>query len=73
MIWKTIETIPKDVTVLLGKFHAGAWYWIASGIVYPETSIANEFWCDFTDADMLPEGHHKPTHWAPLPSPPDEA
>lgn len=72
MIWNTIKTVPKDITVLLGKFHDGDWYWIASGVVYHEP-VANEFWCDFTDDDMVPEGHHRPTHWTELPPTPEGA
>lgn len=64
--WQPIETAPKDgTTTLMGKWHDGERYWMASGCI-----DGDQFWCDFTDADFTPFSHQNPTHWRPLPAPP---
>lgn len=62
--WQPIETAPRDgkTTILMGKWHDGEHYWIASGCIE-----GDQYWCDFTDDDFPPFSHQNPTHWAPIP------
>lgn len=71
--WHDIATAPRDgTTILMGKWHDGERYWIASGSINggagPVDTIS--FWCNFTDDDFEPFSHQNPTHWSPLPPPP---
>ena len=64
--WQPIETAPRDGTpILMGKWHDGERYWIASGSIEGE-----EYWCDFPDDTFVPYSHQNPTHWALIPAPP---
>lgn len=64
--WQPIETAPRDgTTILMGKFHDGDFYWMASGRIED-----GQFWCDFPDEFFVPFSHQNPTHWMPLPAPP---
>lgn len=66
--WQDIATAPKDgAPILMGKWHNGERYWIASGCIEGE-----EFWCDFADDYFDPCSHQNPTHWRPAPTSPAE-
>ena len=62
MNWQPIETAPKDSIILVGNavgVHA-AYRW--------ETTTGYNGW---TICDLAPQEQFKPTHWMPLPEPPE--
>lgn len=72
--WQPIETAPKDGTIILG-FVPGDIYgsndsmnWSRSGPFV----LAIEFDGCWWGADQLPDAYEvNPTHWVPLPEPPE--
>ena len=64
--WRDIETAPKDGThILTGKFS-------------DPVTIQSDYWSEFAKPDEggcwcdWPSGFQDPTHWMPLPEPPDD-
>ena len=71
MKWQTIDTAPKDGTVIIAYQPSGTFF---SGHKYPEV-VGIASWQEPDDLNpahwsgpLGPKGH--PTHWMPLPSPP---
>ena len=69
--WQPIETAPKDGTGVLGYFPE------LKGYVAPQEFIPMHWsgwgggiWCNSTSGHNLLSA--KPTHWMPLPTPPEE-
>lgn len=60
--WQPIETAPKDETPILG-FITEKWI---EGIFWN-----GEEWSYLSDGDITPVGRNQPTHWMPLPAPPE--
>lgn len=77
MAWQPIETAPRDGTVILlrgkdGGAAEGSWT-IWAGAHKERDKDPN--WYEAPEPDMLISalagfGHKAPTHWAPLPEPP---
>lgn len=74
--WRPIETAPKETEVLIGAFIDGKFIWGRSELFYEQ---ANEFegetfsgwvWSIDDVSDSVAEA---PTHWQPLPPPPEAA
>ena len=64
--WKPIETAPKDEAILI----------YSSGYDVAHYSTTYEKWCVYTDgsgtaAERLLNSWAAPTHWMPLPDPPN--
>ena len=62
MNWQPIETAPKDATVLIGDaggVHVAFWW---------ETTTGYSGW---TVCGPAPQEQFNPTHWMPLPEPPE--
>ena len=60
-LWQDIETAPKDGRMIFAyafPFALVAWWGIGKGV--------NEWYCDMYDTAI------DPTHWMPLPEPPDD-
>ena len=62
--WQLIETAPRDGTVILG---------------YADGEMATVEWCDLgkywslmVEGSYAEDGEWTPTHWMPLPDPPNE-
>lgn len=73
--WKTIESAPKDGTIILlyennkdgmelGCCGVGVGFWM-----YQDPWKGEEYWADAYSMDLLMDN---PTHWMPLPQPPKE-
>ena len=78
MTWQPIETVPKDGSLILVSFgakgvRAVAWDSLWDDEVTPE----NGLWCVNDDKHGpyalrgYSDTYKAPTHWMPLPSPPD--
>ena len=67
MIWQPIETAPKDGTRFLGRTRGGKWisttYYAGPSKQHPDPNLD---WC------MGVGGWPQPTHWMPLPTPPED-
>lgn len=69
--WQPIETAPRDGTeILLGYAgsHSCAGYWMGD----PALNYWNETGWFWTGANVITEHPDSPTHWQPLPPPPEE-
>lgn len=68
--WRDISTVPKDGTVIL-LYSIGAYL----GLPFPGKWLASDFHPDRPWISMLKTQdrlyEHVPTHWMPLPSPPN--
>jgi hypothetical protein len=69
--WKPIESAPKDGTLIL-LYCPDDEPCIVVGNYYRDEEMDGEWWlyADELLTDACPEGA-KPTHWMPLPPPPD--
>lgn len=71
--WQPIETAPRDETEIL-LFHADAarWPYSDSGMVIGFSStVSAVYWFQYEfDSHHI---HPSPTHWMPLPQPPEDA
>ena len=66
MEWQPIDTAPKDGTRILG------WCETSADICYRENKFGvGDVWMTDSCADF--GGYETPTHWMPLPPPPDNA
>lgn len=63
-LWQSIETAPKDESILAGAIHKTyGWLWFrAKYYRFPE--LGKEEW--------IGDNGMSPTHWMPLPDPPTE-
>jgi hypothetical protein len=66
MTWQPIETAPKDTAILI----------YSSGYNVAHYNTAYERWCTYTDGrgtagERLLNSWDFPTHWMPLPAPPE--
>lgn len=73
MEWRTIETVPKDGTrIMLANRHG---IWMAEYCpVYPSGYRPDDPWFSVMlnhDHIQRTGRHDKPTHWMPLPEPPE--
>lgn len=67
--WQPIETAPKTgESIILGfaGSDSGEGYWMK----WPERNHWGEIGWFYADSDVLCEHPHNPTHWMPLPEPP---
>lgn len=73
--WQPIETAPKDQTVIVfrptmwgGKGHIGKARWETDKYLKKPKPFwsSSEGWIGKTE-----DRHHPPTHWMPLPEPPE--
>jgi hypothetical protein len=68
--WLPIETAPKDGSAVLGYFPG------YDGVSFARRDVIAMYWSGWGGGiwDCASSGHHihqSPTHWMPLPSPPD--
>lgn len=66
MTWQPIETAPIDADLLL-LYEPG--YGVRSGFWYEDDS-GREFWV-CVETRTITDGKASPTHWMPLPEPPN--
>jgi hypothetical protein len=68
--WRSIDTVPECVTVLL--YCAPSLYPVVGFMVEPAYFILEEGGPEDDEARTYPTLRYVPTHWAPLPTTPDE-
>lgn len=73
--WRPIETAPRDGTrIAIARDMGAPWGWVR-GIAQYESYNGIEGWCPICGFSEPPGelGLAAPTHWMPLPSPPQAA
>lgn len=68
--WQSIESAPKDVEILIGKFRGDDFDFHRSTMFYLQS---NEMEGEYFEGWVWSEdygGMEDPTHWMPLPEPP---
>lgn len=73
MNWEPIETVPRRKVVLMwgetGDLAIGIKNWkMETGVIYESDRGELTEW----GGNVLSQWDHKPTHWMPLPEPPNE-
>ena len=77
MTWQPIETAPRETELLVGRWINADWRLCQSGLYFDEGNEregepANWYWhCDWDAAGVT--DNEGPTHWMPLPQPPEVA
>jgi len=75
MDWEPIETAPKDRTIILYRPHARLWATISTGRWTADEYNKNPrpYWkMDKIGVTINQIRRWKPTHWMPLPVPPED-
>ena len=72
--WQPIETAPREVELLVGRWVHGHWLICQSGFYFDSgNDMAGEpaywYWASDYDGGNVTDGEG-PTHWVPLPAPP---
>ncbi len=72
--WQPIETAPKKTEILVGRFRNKKWIFCQSGFYYDAgdwEGSEKPYWYWHCDHDKNGVTDEDPTHWMPLPEPPD--
>lgn len=72
--WQPIETAPKNFTELLGyRPDQGVFIFRWSTVdEFPDADQTDDYECWWNDLWGWMDGELTPTHWMPLPSPPED-
>lgn len=72
MDWQTIESAPRDGTLVLltDGYHLAVAAWVPE--LYPHADQRNAYWAisDWHNEPIHLRGGYAATHWMPLPAPP---
>lgn len=73
--WQPIETAPKDGTAIIGLFDGKAIecsWWVPPAVAVNTRAKWDPIWLDSHGCGCCGEDDGPPTHWIPLPEPPQE-
>ena len=77
MKWQPIETAPKDGTPILGarvcEYMDGSTYMDGAIVMYERDGIGHTGWAYMGFLVSMVGSDVAPTHWLPLPAPPEAA